>query len=229
MVMGQQSEWVAERAVWASRLRRQALSGLTRFGEAEALRRVAGGEGAEGGSGLAGSFRDERGHRRAVDRWLVGRLLGEAVEDEVGDRAGLDERLFAGLVTGDGSAAEACLGSNGSLEVFDPEVGIERWTQTELGALHAMGVWAARGLGRDRVLDAARWHVAELQPDNATHHAWALHVFVEVGISGDSGALAHAGTLLHNAMVAGGGAPDAFSSVLLLDSAMVLEGGGWLG
>ncbi|MEM7756012.1 MAG: hypothetical protein AAF297_10295 [Planctomycetota bacterium] len=220
-----------ERAGWAERLKRLATRGFERAGGCEALVVRARGEdaSAEARAALASSFSDERRNRRSVDGLILGRLL-DVREPDRGARdgdVGFDARLFASLVDGDERVPRSCVESSGPMVPFDPDVGIERWTQTELGALHAMGVWASRGVGAGRVMDAARWHVEELQPDNATNHAWALHVFVELGLSGEGDGLLHAQTLMHNAMVAGGGAPDVFSSVLLLDAALVLEGGPW--
>ncbi len=216
--------------------------GLDKHDSTGVLARAARGEGIAGEEALEGAraFRDERGHRRGVDGWIVARLLGAEGFTGPGDARGMADRsadvvLFGALVRGGEIPVDAVSAGEGSLVPFDPEIGIERWTQTELGALHALGVWAARGVdgAREtlaaRVRAAARWHIAELQPDNATNHAWALHVFAELAVAGEDGAIMHAQTLMHNAMVAGGGVPDAFSSVLLLDAAMVLEGGGWLG
>lgn len=220
------------RGDWANRLRRLALRGFDAFAPGKPVFDAITGPRADPGASdaLAGSFRDERGHRRGVDRWLLLRLLGggSTIEPPLAP-AQIDAALFASLVHDDATAAERCESTSGPVVPFDPDVGIERWTQTELAALHALGVWATRGVCVERVADAGRWHVAELQPDNATNHAWALHVFVELGLAGEGDALLHAQTLMHNAMVAGGGVPDAFSSILMYDAAAVLEGGGWLG
>ncbi|MEM1185142.1 MAG: hypothetical protein AAGI53_09095 [Planctomycetota bacterium] len=221
------------RTSWARRLRRFAERGLERHPGASILLESSSGQRVDEASRVAfrDSFTDERGHRRAIDAWLLNRLLGIGIDAALpaATKGGaLDVGICAGLVTGDRSAVDQCLSGSGSLVPFDPEIGIERWTQTELGALHALGVWASHGVGVERVRDAGRWSVSELQPDNATNHAWALHVFVELGLAGEAEAEGYAGTLLHNATVAGGGVPDVFSSVLLLDAARVLEEGGWL-
>ncbi len=223
-----------DREGWARSLRVLAQRGLEKHDATGVLARAARGEevSAEERLEATRAFRDERGHRRAVDGWIVARVLRAEGFAGPGDaRASADVALFRGLVEGMGDPLSLVAEGEGSLVAFDPEVGIERWTQTELGALHALGVSAARGVegARERVRAAGRWHIAELQPDNATNHAWALHVFVELALAGEDGAVIHAQTLMHNAMVAGGGVPDAFSSVLMLDAAQILEGGGWLG
>lgn len=231
-----------DREGWARSLRALAQRGLDKHDTTSVLARASRGEPVSEEEALhaARAFRDERGHRRSVDGWIVARVLNTKGFTGPGDARGMADRsadvvLFRGLLLSAELPVEAVSVGEGSLVPFDPEIGIERWTQTELGALHALGVWAARGAASERaplaarVRAAARWHIAELQPDNATNHAWAVHVFAELAVAGEDGAVMHAQTLMHNAMVAGGGVPDAFSSILLLDAAMVLEGGGWLG
>jgi len=48
-------------------------------------------------------------------------------------------------------------------------------------------------------------------------------------VLGEGDAFLHVQTLMHNAMVAGGGVPDVVSSVLMVDAALALEGDGWDG
>lgn len=118
----------------------------------------------------------------------------------------------------------------GPLDPGFMHAGIETWTQTELAAVHAL---FRLGLDRceprliARALDAAAWHVAELQPDNATNHPWAAHVFVALAVRrGEGGgaeeALLHAQTLLHNCQVYLG-RPDRFSACVLWEAAAQLE------
>ena len=100
------------------------------------------------------------------------------------------------------------------------DVVIEVWTETELASLHALW-WLARnddGL-REVVRSAAIWHVERMQPDNATNHAWAVHVFLLLDVEGSD---LYAQTLLHNCMVHTGRA-DRLSAHLLADSADALE------
>ncbi|TVQ62572.1 MAG: hypothetical protein EA378_04390 [Phycisphaerales bacterium] len=103
---------------------------------------------------------------------------------------------------------------------------IEVWTEGELAALHALDRFARRqdsaGL-RERIASAVRWHLAEIQPDNATNRPWAIHVFVRAGVvDGAIEALMHAQTMLHNCRVSLGHA-DRFSACLLEDAARALE------
>ncbi len=104
--------------------------------------------------------------------------------------------------------------------------GIESWTLTELRGLHAL--WWIAALRNDaplrqRALDAAAWHVAELQPDNATNRPWAAHVFVVLSMDPRwAHADLHTQTLYHNALMTGGGTPEAISAAILLDAAEAL-------
>lgn len=168
------------------------------------------------------NFSDELGHRRVIDRALLGRLVG--VHPEPVASPSPDVRLWWCL-TGEGG--EPWVEPVGPLTRRRDDQGIELWTQIELGALHA--AWDLAIDRRDerlraRCLEATRWHVAELQPDNATAHAWALHGFAicaeECGLEE---AWVHAEMLLHATMV-GGGRPDRFSACLMLDAARTLRG-----
>lgn len=99
---------------------------------------------------------------------------------------------------------------------------IEVYTECELGAIHAL--WNLAGLrGRSgwrvRCLAAAAWVIEHLQPDNATGHPWAAHVFAigaGEGLGPEGDLLAQ--TLLHNAMV-NRGRPDRFAACVLRDCA----------
>ncbi|MCL4220032.1 MAG: hypothetical protein KJZ65_01545 [Phycisphaerales bacterium] len=168
------------------------------------------------------NFSDELGHRRVIDRALLGRLSG--VRPEPLDTESLDVRLWWALFD-DGETPE--IETSGPLTCRRDDQGIELWTQIELGALHALWDLAIdrcdAGL-RARCLEATCWHVAELQPDNATAHAWALHGFaICAGECGLEEAWVHAEMLLHATMV-GRGRPDRFSACLMLDAARTLRG-----
>lgn len=166
-------------------------------------------------------FSDELGHRRPVDAAVLSRLMGcppPPIEHE-----SPDTRLWWSLADPD---ARLDIEPRGPITPVRVDQGVELWTETELGALHA--VWNAAidrcdaGL-RSRCLDATEWHVRELQPDNATTHAWALHGFVICGYErGLAEAWIHAEMLLHACML-GTGRPDRFSACLMLDAARTLK------
>lgn len=198
--------------------------------------------------GLPG-LADELGHRRSVDQhfsqWRAGRSgvdppgpvaagpsLGNPVEhtDTILWRACLDpsmslEAPLAALDAperrGGRSSADA-----GALVPQGLHRALEVWTETELASLHALR-WLAHLRGRPewrrRALGCARWHVENLQPDNATNRPWAIHVFLELSVAESiPEAELYAQTLLHNCMVTLGH-PDRLSAAILLDAADALE------
>ncbi|GJM18797.1 MAG: hypothetical protein DHS20C14_10100 [Phycisphaeraceae bacterium] len=173
-------------------------------------------------------FRDELGHRRTVDGALLARVC-RIDQSPPPERLAPEDRLWWGAPV---ESIEDMLvdDSEGGPLLMSSRSGgaIETMTEGELMALHAL--WArreARPDGRTRCLAAARWHVAELQPDNATGVPWAVHVFVEMALAaGDEGersaALFHAEGLVHAACVTLG-RPGIRAACILLDAARELE------
>lgn len=106
-----------------------------------------------------------------------------------------------------------------------PARAIEVATESELAAVHALDLLAIRLRRPDlarRAQCAAQWLIEHLQPDNATSHPWAAHVFVRLAArTGDPDALLYADTLTHNALVALG-RPDRLSAHVLLSCARAL-------
>ncbi len=127
------------------------------------------------------------------------------------------------------------LTAEGPLLPEDSGEAIEVWSEHELAALHAAW-WIARSNNdlRDRLDGAVRWHTANLQPDNATNHPWAVHVFAEFAVrTGDADARLHADTICHNYRVLQTQAarPDAeraedradlFSALIMLDASRAM-------
>jgi hypothetical protein len=176
-------------------------------------------------------FADEMGHRRAVDgSFLAWRAACEGqVVGPMNSRAGepTDLRLWRAVL--DRSVdVEPRTAGGGRAPVTPTEsfATIEVWTETELCALHAL--WRVGDVRRrhdliERCLGAADWHIEHLQPDNATNHPWAIHVFIIAAQrSGSFEHELHAQAMLHNCQLALG-RPDALSAHILMDAAECLE------
>jgi hypothetical protein len=176
------------------------------------------------------SFSDELGNRARVATPFLAAAMrihpGPASPPRTPD---LDDRLWWAVHNPSQPIADLTRGI-GPLDPALAEIAIESRTETELSAVHALH---RLGLDRNeptmiaRALDAARWHVAELQPDNGTNHPWAVHVFVLLAAQrtdpGEAGAaLMHAQTLLHNCQVHQG-RPDRLSACILWDAARTLD------
>ncbi|MCB9846582.1 MAG: hypothetical protein H6811_11435 [Phycisphaeraceae bacterium] len=183
---------------------------------------------------FAAPFRDEHGHRRLVDgpflehvsrAWGDHGARGSEALSLPGSQ-GPDVDLWSAVASGAPAPewldeAEAPLsgqGRSGSVEVF---------TEIELSALHALWWLNLRDGARYRQLveGLAVWHMEHLQPDNATGHPWAIHVFALLGLRGCPEAMLHAEGLLHAALVATG-EPDLLSALILLDAARALASAG---
>jgi hypothetical protein len=202
------------------------------------------------------TFRDQAGHRRGVDVYFLAHLCGVEAQTLASEesRSLREDELFwleAARASPDVArlpdaaqplnspllregTAPAWLGASMDDVPIDPRAltrkartgGVEVWTQAELCCLHALawvpGAWP-------RASQTATWLAEELQPDNATNHPWAVHVFAELGAQGNSTvhtqADMYAQTLLHNALVgaAAGGAAEVFSGLLLMDGARWLR------
>ncbi|MBM90293.1 MAG: hypothetical protein CMJ35_01600 [Phycisphaerae bacterium] len=176
------------------------------------------------------TFRDEFGNRRASDRPFLCHMLGVTVPMERDSEAmGLDERLWWCVARCEPLPAGLIAPIDGLLP--DPDsLAIEYRTMVELGALHAFWALSMRDGGmslRQRALDAARWHIQELQPDNAINRPWGLPVFLQLSFCDTDESVAqtaqlHAQTLLHNACI-NFGKPDLLSAMILHNAAQMLE------
>lgn len=177
--------------------------------------------------GFIDGFADEMGHRRRVDRPLLAWLLGVSPGDPP-ERPAPDEALWWALHESGSDPRGLLRAESGPLLGADSDLGIEVSTEQELAALHAAW-WLTRRDSdaqlRDRIRSAAEWHVRTLQPDNATNHPWAVHVFLDLAANGGAQAIdaeMHARTLVHNSMMMQG-RPGRFAACLLLDAARALE------
>lgn len=175
------------------------------------------------------AFRDSAGHRRAVDPWFLSHLLGCHPPHSAPRPRSPDEdlQIWLHLAFPEQPLPRSVQDFTGPLVPSLQSRGIEIWTESELCALHALSHLAGRqdaphSLKR-RLREAALWMVGELQPDNATNHPWAIHVFAAIAADENNAhADLYAQSLLHNALI-DGGEPDAFSALILLDAARALS------
>jgi len=185
-------------------------------------------------SPLSGGFSDEAGHRRTIDAPLLSwrrktPAFPVAVPNETDVAlwwavagATIDPAQELARVDGPRSAAD-----HGSLLPMSSAAAIEVWTERELASLHALW-WLVRRSGhaalRERLTTAVSWHIEHIQPDNATAHPWAIHVFLAHAITNAESihARLYAETQLHNCRVSLG-YPDALSVEILLDAAEALR------
>jgi len=174
----------------------------------------------EASEAFVAGFRDERGQRRPSDPVFLRHALrlGAPAEPAPDFAAGLWGRVASGAAASDGFG----------VPLF-PELsreGIERWTEEELSGLHAIAWLSLRERPEsalERLAPVARFHVEELQPDNATQRPWAAHVFrLLFETTGEVAFRLHADTLVH-ACVVRTGVPDVFSAWVLHDAADAAE------
>lgn len=172
---------------------------------------------------FASAFRDEFGDRRTIDAPILAWVMGLPHEPSPSPAARADESLWALLASGSTGPLPA-LETSGAFFAQN-DLALEAWTEAQLACLHAL--WNLAHARRDDALrdlaiDGARWLIREIQPDNATNHAWALHVFAHLAAQGDPEADLYAQTLLHNCRVTLG-RPDVVSALLLLDASRQLD------
>ncbi len=183
-------------------------------------------------------FADDAGNTRPIDAMLIARLRGRPAPPLRGSLPATQpdlalwhalasnappERTDAVLAAARAEPRSSWGGDSGALF---PQSGIalEVWTETDLAALHALW-WLARTHHRPDwealVRGASAWHLDNIQPDNATAHPWAVHLFALAGATNPHARL-YAETLLHNCQVSLG-RPDKLSALILLDAACAIE------
>jgi hypothetical protein len=167
-------------------------------------------------------FADEAGHRRQIDRPLLADLFHvRFTPPTLPANASLDLRLWCAVHDASIDPMALVAPQGQPLIGLGTPLVIETASQTELGALHALWTIAQRrgdSVIRERCMDAAEYLIAEVQPDNATNHPFALAAFLALAHAGNFEAMLYAQTLLHNCQVQLG-RPDAFSAALLLHAA----------
>lgn len=174
-----------------------------------------------GGDAALREFSDEQGDRRVGDEPFLAWVLGVPPRPAVGPESP-EVRIWRALAEKTPWDDDA-LAPNPAMPLLDlpPQTTLEVWTEAELSALHAL--WhVARREGRAdlerRCMAAAGAYMEQIQPDNATNHPWAIHVFlVHAQHTGAADGRMYAETMLHNCQV-GRGKPDRLSAVILLDA-----------
>lgn len=166
-------------------------------------------------------FRDEADHRRAIDRYLLAHLVG-APPPSPPPNAGTEVSLWARVASGSRDFFWTEIDTKRPWLVRErDELTIETWTQAELCCLHALS--HAGPTLKPRADAAADWMLEHLQPDNATNHPWAIHVFVRRAAEiGSAEHRLYAEALLHNAVISLGRV-DRFSALILLDAGRWLQ------
>jgi hypothetical protein len=175
-------------------------------------------------------FRDASGQRHPSHPPFLARLLGVAVPTPNKDWNSSrhpDARLWWGVLDISFLTDDCFANTGGPLWPELVREGVEAWTLVELRGLHAL--WWIGTLHQmphlcARALDAASWHIEEMQPDNATNRPWAVHVFLQhAARCGGSEGEMFAQTLLHNALITGGGKAETISAAILVDASKALS------
>lgn len=166
-------------------------------------------------------FRDEAGHRRAVDIYLLSHLVG-LTPPNAPATAGTEVQMWSRIASKARDYFWTEVAATQAWLVREREsLTIETWTQAELCSLHALS--HAGPTMKPRMDAAADWMIEHLQPDNATNHPWGIHVFVQRAAELNSPEhRLYAEALLHNAIVSLGRA-DRFSALILLDAGRWLD------
>jgi hypothetical protein len=161
-------------------------------------------------------FRDNAGHRRAIDVPFLAWLLRVKPEGRSNPQDP-DAALWTSLAVGE-PLPNKLLSDTGPLFPHHHHLPIEVWTEMELSGVHALANAGRDTPHRARLRSAIGWLCEHIQPDNATQHPWGVHAFAALGVAGYPDAAYYAEQLLHNALVRTGVA-DWFSGCILLDAA----------
>jgi len=154
---------------------------------------------------------------------LLARSLGAAIEPIACAPRSLDEYLWSALAGASPTPPAPAPAAPKPLTGEGPAGTIEVWTETELACVHA--AWSLGPAWRAAAQASALWLVEHIQPDNATNHPWAVHVFAAMGAETSNPELElYAQTLLHNCIV-GSGRPDPYSALILLHASRAIQTG----
>ena len=165
--------------------------------------------------------------REHLNTLPVAQLLARSLNAEVGPVSPhprtLDESLWFALTGASPIPPAPPSTTPKPLTGPGPTGTIEVWTETELACVHA--AWSLGSDWRAAANASALWLVEHIQPDNATNHPWAVHVFAALGAETNNPELElYAQTLLHNCIV-GSGKPDPYSALILLHASRAIQTG----
>ncbi len=162
------------------------------------------------------AFSDEHGHRRTVDAPFLTCLLRRHGHTLSTPPAPTAPAPAACLWHALADARTPPPPHTVPLTSLTDHASIEVWTEELLCALHAAS-WLAHAdpAWHDAVDDHLPWIVEHLEPDNATRHPWAVHLFLR---SRDPALRLYADELLHACRVQLAH-PDRLGALILLDAA----------
>lgn len=174
------------------------------------------------------TFRDELGHRRAVDRPFLAATTAQICPTLPRAGASVDELLWhAAAGTLPVEQVDGLIGPRHDGPLYGEAFAgtVEVFTESQLSAVHALHLLAIRhdrGDWLDEAFRACRWMEDNLQPDNATNHPWGIHVFLLADARGitTAGSL-YADSMLMNCQV-NLGRPDSLSAYILRHAAASL-------
>lgn len=153
---------------------------------------------------------------------LVAIALGAKLDPPACEPKSLDEQLWSALA-GLCETPPAPSSASGPITGEYESGAIEVWTETELACVHA--AWSLGPNWRQAARESARWLLGNIQPDNATNHPWAVHVFAKLAEeTGNAEFDLYAQTLLHNCIVSHG-RPDDYSALILLHASRAIQAG----
>jgi len=159
---------------------------------------------------------DGRGQTRPAYRWLWTHLHARAT--------GVRPVLKRGATNGRIDEPAEPAAPPAALHPTTPDDSPDAWTFRELSELHELAWQAARtddGPLRERVISAARYHVAHTQPDYTTYQPWALGAFL---FEDDTAGFAE--QQLHDVrshLAIEGGASAVVPALLLADAVHLIE------
>ncbi len=144
---------------------------------------------------------DENGNRLPIDAYLLARIHGDRPPDDRLDQTPRTLALRIWQQACASSPAPITLSASPPLVTSGDFGSIETWTESLLCATHGLGWLSLRdsvAYPRPRVDRELDWLIEHVEPDNATRHPWAVHLFLDAALSRNCAeAMLYAQDLLH--------------------------------